>query len=203
MKKILLLFILFFVCCLSCSTKDEMSTSLKPQQNLIVLKYKNSAFFINENKTEGFFIQYNNAENVDLKNISAVFYDKIKGITLTRLNGTKNEILFDKNVFGFGKFKGINSKSLINSDLQKRNLTQYPVYVEDTGLDDGDISAIKCGCINKNSTKKPNNCQHGGEGSSQCGVSEGLGVYNIQCESTCESTHYSCCTTDDKFHYDK
>ena len=69
------------------------------------------------------------------------------------------------------------------------------------------LDELKCGCISTTAKKVPKNCTAGGAGSTQCGVTDGGDVavagWTKQCEVSCGSGYYSCCTADPDFVYPK
>ena len=80
-------------------------------------------------------------------------------------------------------------------------------YYDYSNNDEPDnIAAVKCGCIKNTAKKHPTNCKAGGEGSTQCGITDGGGVATVQwgnqCEVSCGVGRYSCCAAENAFKYD-
>lgn len=171
----------------------------KPENNLKILKFRNAAYIIEEGKSEGVFIQYEDGAKVNLESISRIHYEKKRGIVVNYLDGKHNLLNLNGNIYGYGKFKGFNKLNEYFVNREKvRN--EFPVYNDFTFSDEDDISAIKCGCIKKTDAL-PNNCAQGGEGSIQCGMSESTLINVIQCETRCDVAYQSCCATDANFQY--
>lgn len=195
-----------FLLTLFCNCTNNSVELNEISTDFIVVKYKTSMYMYNQKDTICYFIQYENPENINLINPKYISYDKKNSIiTVTNEDNTQEIYKHNANIYGIGKIRAELSNSLFKEMVLSRSNQNY--YDYSTYNEPDDIGAVKCGCIKYIAKKKPNNCQSGGEGSTQCGITDGGGVataqWNNQCEVSCGANSYSCCAKENAFKYDK
>lgn len=161
-------------------------------------------YIYNQKDTICYFIQYENPGQIKLITPKNIFYDKKnRTLSITNEDNTIEVFQHNNNIYGIGKINAELSSSLFKDMVFTRSNENY--YDNSNYYEPDDVAAIKCGCIKETAKQKPTNCESGGEGSTQCGITDGGGVATMswghQCEVSCKSGYYSCCTTSNKFVY--
>ncbi|MCB0648296.1 MAG: hypothetical protein KDC49_16615 [Saprospiraceae bacterium] len=183
----------------SCKVQRQEAVSMYK-----VTAFKNAAYICHEKSRECFFIQYQRPIDFQNASIQSIYYGKSdKKLYMDFLNGQRQTLGFDGNIFGLGQVNAIKlscelGKILIQSPGKKYiDLTSEPEPQE--------VSSVRCSCILNEEKRTPKNWVSGGNGAIQCGVNDAAGRNQTDqnmCKVYCDPEKATAfCTMEPRFIY--
>ncbi|NBC08937.1 MAG: hypothetical protein GVY26_17230 [Bacteroidetes bacterium] len=158
--------------------------------------YDNVALFYDQSEAVVYYLLYDAipSDQIQANNIEVVGkYDNPVKLKVRDIkSGTVYEHTLSADIYGIGLADGASSVEAI---LEQ---TQGGGYVLPDVIDGTEV--IVCNCFESGETL-PDNCDHGGAGSSGCSVTESTPMYEISCSVDCNSSHVACCTADANWNY--
>lgn len=171
---------LFLSACKTSSKEGEL-----PEFKTLV--FKNALYICNDHNKKCTFIQYASLPKVDDNVIKSLNYSKLeKKMVIVYLESESSIYQLDENIYGIGEVDAIRMSSdlgrLLNSHPGKRFIDLS------SQSEPKEVSSVRCGCILNSQLSKPVNWTSGANGASQCGVTEGGGLQQVE-QNNC---HVSC-----------
>jgi hypothetical protein len=160
--------------------------------------YDNVALFYDQSEAVVYYLLYDAIPSGQIQADDIEIVGKYDNPTRLKVrdikSGTVHEHTLSANIYGIGLADGASS---VDAILEQ---TQGGGYVLPDVIDG--TEGIACNCFASGETL-PDNCDHGGAGSSGCSVTESTPLYEISCSVDCNGSHIACCTADADWDYGK
>ena len=155
------------------------------------------ALFYRPSDAKFFAVQYEVKPNLSLSNIAIINVGN-HDLTIQDLStGALHSFKFSPSganeyeIFGIITFWGNDYQNTFLA-TDGNGHTTFKTYVLPKG-DDG-VLDVKCGCTKEGTSAS---CHHGGEGATECSVTDGGGAGTVNwensCQVACKSGYYACC----------
>lgn len=151
--------------------------------------YNNVALFHDHSDSAVYFLRYDRlpSSRIQLDKIEVLGkYDNPVRLEIKdNKTNTIHQIGFTTDIYGIGFIDGASSVQAILDPVVGGGFTLPEVM---------DGEAIACNCFE--TTDIPDNCDHGGTGSTSCSVTESTPLYEVSCSVSCGGGTVACCTAD-------
>lgn len=180
---------------ISCQTKSDSSIYTFEPRNTSsddFIFYDSLGLFWDASESVIYFLKFNSLPSNSLGEVIEFesYNDSTDPQLVIKTNLSTSAVYdtftFSQNIYGIGTLSG---NDAIDMYMNEENGTY-------TFPDQPEVQEVACDCF-RQETVPPENCQHGGRGTSGCSASDSGPLYDKSCSVKCKSGYYACCNDHD------